>query len=112
MANAETLRRTELSYQDLRCTDAAAAAFGVTTVEAHDGLVVASAIREQTGRGYDPVMDYTTPPTLARFISDHGTGDFLLVTAGHCMALRDGALTDTDLNAGSRRRILGALRIS
>ncbi len=102
----------------MRCTDASAAAFGVTTVEAHDAIVVAQTIKEQIGRGYDhePIVSdddkhYGKDPTLARVIRERPTGDFLIITAGHCMALRDGKLTDTELG-GCRRRVLGALRIN
>jgi hypothetical protein len=96
-------RNQELSESGMRCTDAAALAFGATTVEAHDALEVANAI----GRGFQPVL---FDGTLGAFIADHSTGDFLIVTAGHCMALRAGILTDTAL-AGPRRRVIVALRI-
>ncbi len=99
----------------MRCTDASAEAFGVETLEAHDAFEVATAIKAQTGRTWQPVqvedVHYGTTPTIARFAREHPEGDFLVVTAGHCMALRDGELTDTEFG-GPRRRVVGVVRIN
>ena len=39
---------------------------------------------------------------LNQFIADHPEGDYLVFTADHAMALRDGTLTDTAFGTGRR----------
>lgn len=121
------LARTELSDTGLMCWEAALEAFGVTartgkrlhldlikqhlhqagwrTVDLLPGVTDATFADMSDGKaGYKE-------PTLDRFIAAHPTGDYIVSTAGHCMALRDGQLTDTDTAKTGRRRVQSAYAV-
>lgn len=111
-----TLPRTPLSYTAKECAAAAAASFGVHV----SGTPVPDELCGYLRRvGYTCTPVCVVPPpeasylstTLSRFIADHPTGDYLVFSAGHVMALRDGKLTDTDTTASGRRRVISAYRI-
>lgn len=113
------LARTALSSSGLWCWQATLEAFGVTV--AGDGPQFGEFTLGHLHRaGYRLAwLDTSTwnfdeddcptwrerRPTLNRFIIGHPEGDYVIGTAGHVMALRDGKLTDTDL-AGTGRRLV------
>lgn len=126
---SDQLARTDLSKTDLVCWEAALEAFGVTVrtgkpldsylIKQHlhrAGWTTTSVAAEYTGATMAEMMDDDAPmvkePSLSRFIACHPTGDYLISTAGHCMALRSGQLTDTDLAATGRRRVTDAWAVT
>lgn len=106
--------RGSLSYADLWCGEAALRSFGIE-VEHHryaSPTYLARVVNRLRTEGWQlaqAVLPWNRPgsrrPTLGRFIQEHQQGDWLIYTADHIMSLRDGVLTDTDLDGGPRRRI-------
>lgn len=122
-----TLPRTNLSYTDLWCWQAVLESFGVTVLgeggqythitiahlERHGYTATLTAVSQWQ---YDELTTTATPwkenlPTVTQFIAEHPTGDYLLTTAKHVMSLRDGQLTDTETDAGGRRRVRVAYQV-
>jgi hypothetical protein len=107
------LPRGPLSYSGLWCGEAALEAFGITRrgqARTCWGAVVTTL---GAGRTLTRVLArWDQPVSLGRFVAEHPEGDWLISTADHVMALRGGQLTDTDLAAGGRRRVLEAWQVT
>lgn len=108
--------RTPLSRSGLRCGEAALEAFGITArgVQASWWGAVC---RDLGNAGYSLSREVAPwwgqgRPSLARFVAGRPCGDYIINTADHVMALRDGQLTDTDLGGGGLRRVLEAHRVT
>lgn len=114
---AHQLPRTDLSHSVLWCGEATLEAFGIT-VRGRRRTCWGRVLVQLRQHGYTTtqvinVWDQAegTWPTLSRFIADHPDGNYVLFTTDHIMALRGGRLTDTELDAGGRRRIREAYRV-
>lgn len=112
-ARAQHLANPDL---DLRCTEAALRMLGIPYErKPMNGLHVLSDIRRAGFRcellDVTEGGNYSGPDMrLDRFVAEHPTGSYYIVTAGHAMALVDGALCDTAHGTG-RRRVVAAYRI-
>lgn len=107
--------RTSLSRSGLWCGEATLESYGVT-VRGLQATFWAAVTTELRDAGYKLTREVAPwaehPPTLARFITEHPAGDWLIGTSNHIMSLRDGKLTDTDLNAGGRRPVREAYEVT
>lgn len=115
--NALDAIRDDLSRSGLWCGEATLEAFGVTVrgkIETCQAGVVTSLRRAgytvEYADGHAP-WD-TKQGSLRRFIREHPEGDWFIFTADHNMALRDGVLTDTDLDGTDLRRVQTAYRVT
>lgn len=110
-----SLPRTPESYTStLYCGPTSLRAFGVNSPDGLMSAAVAIGHLLREGWSYEyiaPAPDLDTTPTLELFIANHPTGDYLLRSKRHLMALRDGQLTDTQTDAGGRRLVRAAFRI-
>ena len=114
-AQCASLPRTPESYiSTTLCGPTSLRAFGVNSPPGRMTPAVALGHMMREGYAYQHIATGPdlTRSTLAEFITDHPTGDYLISTAGHLMALRDGRLTDTDTVATGRRRVRLAYRIT
>lgn len=115
-AQRASLPRTPESYTStLYCGPTSLRAFGVVVPDQIMTPTDAIVHMLRAGWSYQrvaPGPDLDTTPTLALFIANHPTGDYLLSSRGHLMALRDGQLTDTDTEATGRRQVRLAYRIT
>ena len=98
-----------------RCTNATLEAFGIFPDEpVIHGTGVHSLLKEAGYQVKLPEWWFERnwdDLTLAQFMEAHPTGDYVICTANHSMALRNGVLTDT-ANGTGRRKIKYVLEVT
>lgn len=105
------------SPENMRCTQATLAAFGVEGCPRH-GTGVMGALQDAsyillpfgTGVTWEEDMKWIGR-TVRAFVKAHPLGDYHLSTREHAMALRDGVLTDTSARGADGRRLQGIDRV-
>lgn len=93
----------------MRCTEATLTALGIEGKAPVHGTGVLSELT-RAGMKWTPVID-SAGMSVKKFMEENPTGRFYLSTAGHAMALIDGALTDTAGIVPSRRKLVAVIRI-
>lgn len=111
-----TQHSVNLANSGVWCGEASLLAFGINKVTGRwQDTCWAIACCTLRDAGYDleyAVAPWDTPVTLSKFIEANPTGSYIIQTANHTMALRDGKLTDTDLDATGRRKVTMAYTVS
>ncbi len=119
--NGHRNRLSELCVErGLYCSTATLLAYGVVSDITVKSRKTHEILKMMTDAGYHltpmPVEKDKTYPhknqRLGSFLDKYRTHDYIIKTRGHIMALRQGGLTDTDLNAGPHREILQAWRVT
>ena len=106
--------RTALSYSGLWCGEATLESFGITR-RGRQATCWAAVTSTLKASGYTlerVVAPWDASPSLGKFIVGHPEGDYLIGTADHIMSLRDGKLTDTDLERAGKRRVREVYRVT
>jgi hypothetical protein len=122
MTTAEYQRRLapppDYSQGRIKCWELVVEAFGVMGVRTGKGEYDAPIMQHIKNAGYSveklPQKDLAPAgitPTLAVFMAAHTKGDWVVMTHGHCMAIRDGVIHDTCRSTSVKKRVIGAYRI-
>ena len=97
-----------------RCTQTVLMQFGIFDRVPENGWGVLQALLDN-GWTYDvhyPLGIYTDNlGTVSRFVREHPTGRWYIVTKGHAMAVIDGVLVDSAAEGPNRRRLLAAYEV-
>lgn len=103
----------------IKCWELVVEAFGADGVRTGKGEYEAQIMEhiKAAGYGYEklPYKELApegVTPTLAVFMAGHLTGDWVVMTSGHCMAIRDGVIYDTVRNTSVKKRVTSAYRIT
>ena len=103
----------------LKCWELAIEAFGVTGKRtgkgAYEEVILRKMIEDKEWR-YErvPTLELApqgVTPTLAVFLKAHLTGDWLIFTRTHCLAIRDGKIYDRDSGSTVKKVVTSAYRI-
>ena len=119
----DSSRDNSLSRSGLWCGEASLEAFGVRRrglartcwglVQSHLKAAGYTLVREVAPWQDDPRLGTGEKrPSIGQFVEAHPAGSYLISTAAHIMALRDGRLTDTDWSRGAGRRVQEAFKVS
>lgn len=95
-----------------RCTQTVLMQFGIFDRVPRDGAGLLQALMENgwTYQAYWP-RDEAYTDTVAKFVREHQTGSYYIVTRGHAMAVINGVLVDSAGEGPNRRRLIGAFKV-
>lgn len=102
----------------IKCWELVVEAFGVHGVRTGKSEYEPAIMQhiKSAGYGYERLAQKDlapegVTPTLAVFMASHLTGDWVVMTSGHCMAVRDGVIYDTVRNSSVKKVVTSAYRV-
>jgi hypothetical protein len=105
--------------QHLKCWELVIEAFGVTGKRTgkgeYEGVIIGKLTEGKDWTAEKIDWKYLAPegitPTLAVFLKAHLTGDWVIFTRTHVLAIRDGIIYDRDYTSSVKKRVISAYRI-